>query len=372
MDERTARMGLCALMHMGAPKLAELVHEEGAVWVWEALLAKGEDSMWGRRAKGVDLPRIQELAAGVEARFLIPGDEEWPSRLDDLHGRAVSGQGGAPFGLWVRGAPIPDGGVAVVGARAATQYGQTAAMDLSADLASRGAPVVSGLAYGIDAAAHRGALTGAGPDAVGATVAVVAGGIDKPYPSSNAGLAAMICRQGTLVSEAPPGAAPLRPSFLARNRLIAALSDGVLLIEAALRSGAKNTAAWGNELGRVVMALPGPVTSALTATPHRLIREGQAVLVTDVRDILELLRPFGTVEEEASRGEDTALDRLPEDLRALREAIGAREELTAGTLATRTGMPIAVCLSGLQELADRGWVEAGDYGGWRLPRRRRE
>ena len=198
-------------------------------------------------------------------------------------------------------------------------------------------------------------------------MAVVASGVDQPYPASNATLASMIARKGSIVSELPPGSKPMRPAFLARNRVIAALTSGTVVVEAALRSGAKNTAAWANELGRVVMAVPGQVTSALSETPHRLIRDGAAVLITDSRDVLELLSPLGSVPEPVRRGADQPLDKLRPDLRMLREVFDVGEELLASTLARRSGLPLTRCLAGIQELADGGWLEEGEQGGWKLP-----
>lgn len=365
MDEREARMGLCALTHLGAPKLAALVEDEGAQWVWQTLRTQRDESMWSRRAQGIDTAAIVEATKSCGARFIIPGDEEWPSGIADLAMAQVGEQGGQPFGLWLKGVPLDEHppGLAVVGARAASQYGQQVAFDLAADLGAEKMPIISGLAFGIDAAAHRGALSVGGP-----TVAVVASGVDQPYPASNATLATLIARRGTVVSEAPPGARPVRPAFLARNRIIAAITAGTVVVEAALRSGAKNTAAWASELGRVVMAVPGAVTSTMSQTPHRLIRDGQAVLVTDARDVRELLAPLGSVPEPAKRGADTPLDRLPAELKLLREAFDVDEEVQASTLARRTGLALPVCLAGLQRLSEDGWIEEGDHGGWMLPR----
>lgn len=365
MDERLARMALCALVPMGAPELVDLVEREGPVEVWEALHHGEGDSVWHRRASTVEPERIAEQTERCGARFLVPGDDEWPEGLDLLAFTEVNKQKGRPFGVWVRGVPLPDWStaVAIVGSRAATQYGQHVTAEMAADLAADGRAIVSGLAYGIDAAAHRGALS-----VGGVTVAAVAGGVDRPYPAANASLANLIARTGSILSEMPPGHQPLRPAFLARNRLIAGLSAGVVVVEAALRSGAKNSAAWANDLGRVVMAVPGPVTSAYSQTPHMLIRDGAAVLVTDSRDVRELLSPLGEVDDPPRRGEDTPLDRLPDELRGIREAIRADEEVSAATLAARTGVAMAACLAALGELRDRGWVEVGDSG-WRLPRR---
>lgn len=362
-DERRARMGLCALAPMADPRLHDRVEVHGAVEVWEQL--QREEGAYANRARSIAPDEIERATKACGARFVAPDDAEWPEGLTELALAQVGEQKGRPFGLWVRGAPLPGmtGGVAIVGSRAASQYGQNVALELSADLAADGIPIVSGLAYGIDVAAHRGALSVGGP-----TLAVVASGVDQPYPQANASVATMIARRGSIVSELPPGHSPRRPAFLARNRLIAALADGLIVVEAALRSGAKNTAAWASELGRILMAVPGPVTSPMSQTPHALIRDGQAVLVTDSRDVRELLGPFGAVVAEARRGADTALDRLPTELRELREAIEIDEEVRAGQLAHRTGLSVAACLAGLGELKERGWLEMGDGGGWRLPR----
>lgn len=365
-EERLSRMGLCALGHLGAPALVRLVEKEGPVDVWSALRAGGDDSMWSRRARSIEPERIVEDTEKAGARFVVPGDAEWPAQLEDLARAEVGKQAGVPFGLWVRGERLPDlsTGVSIVGARAATHYGEHLAIEMAADLAAGGRPIVSGLAFGIDAAAHRGALT-----AGGVTVAVVASGVDRPYPAGNASIAKMILRSGAIVSELPPGHAPRREGFLARNRIVAALTGGLVVIEAGLRSGAKNSAAWANELERVVMAVPGPVTSSVSATPHQLIRHQQAVLVTDSRDVEALLSPLGAVEEPGKRGDDTAWDRLPEDLKEVREAIESDEEVSAAQLARRLGLAMPVVVAALGELTDKRWLERGEAGGWRLPSR---
>ena len=157
----------------------------------------------------------------------------------------------------------------VVGSRASTAYGEHVASDLSEGLCRRGVAVVSGAAFGIDGAAHRAALA-----ADGCTVAVLAGGLDVPYPAGHSSLMYRIRAAGLLVSEYPPGIRPARHRFLARNRLVAALSGATVVVEAGLRSGAANTAAWARALGRVVCAVPGPVTSSASAGCHALIRGG--------------------------------------------------------------------------------------------------
>lgn len=366
--ERRARMGLCGLGAMGSPAVAEAVAAVGAEAVWEGLRAEMESSAMGRRAAVVDPDVIARATAACGSRFLIPGDSEWPAEVDLLAGVSVGGQAGPPLGLWVRGTELPalTGGVAVVGARACTTYGEQVAATLAADVAAAGRPVVSGLAFGIDAAAHRGAL-----GSRGLTLGVVASGLDQPYPSANARLADAVIGQGALVSEMPPGYRPTRYAFLARNRLIAALSAAVVVVEASHRSGAKNTASWAAAMGRQVMAVPGPVTSSLTATPHRLIRDGEAVLVTSADDILGLLAEVGTVPEPSGRGADRPIDLLEEGPREIREAVRPRENVTVAELAARTGQTMLDAMANVGELLERGWLEEALDGTVSLPGRRR-
>ena len=216
-------------------------------------------------------------------RLLCPGDPGWPPGLDDL-GTA------RPYALWVRGttdlAACCEKSLSVVGARAATACGTHAATELAAGLASRGWVIVSGAAYGVDAAAHHGALAGDGR-----TIAVLACGPDIPYPREHRGLLADIALRGAVISEYPPGSRPTRLRFLARNRIIAAVTTGTVVVEAAEHSGTMVTARRASDLGRPLMAVPGPVTSAMSAGCHALIREQQAVLVTSAADIITHLIP---------------------------------------------------------------------------------
>ncbi|MEV8150460.1 DNA-processing protein DprA [Arthrobacter sp. NPDC080073] len=228
-----------------------------------------------------DLSTIERLGGG----FLIPGDEYWPTGLEDLPD--------APYGLWyvgnlVHGIPAPERSVALTGSRDATSYGASVTGEIAYQLAQRGLCVVSGLGYGIDSYAHRAALAGAigeGP----ATIAVAAGGLDRVYPSGNAELAAAIRANGLIVSEQPPGTAPTRHRFLQRNRIIAALAGVTCIVEARWRSGALNTANHAETIARHVAAVPGSVHSANSAGCHRLLRDGGAVLVTEAAEITELL-----------------------------------------------------------------------------------
>ncbi|GAB3822595.1 DNA-processing protein DprA [Tessaracoccus terricola] len=367
LDERAARMALCALQPLGNPALANLVDQEGAEAVWNAVRAMGEESRWGRKAASVVPEQLVSATKACGSRFLVPGDDEWPAGLADLGGATSTGDGGPPLGLWVRGSlhlREAEGGVSLVGARAATGYGTHVANEWAADLALAGRLVISGLAFGIDAAAHRGALQARRP-----TLAVMASGVDVPYPVANTSLMRGIVDKGAVISEVPPGSHPIKASFLARNRLIAALSAGVVIVEAAARSGAKNTASWGNDLGRIVMAVPGPVTSSMSATPNRLIRDSAAVLVTSPAEVVALLQPLSPQDELPLQGEDTSFDKLAPELRELREAFRPREELGVAELAGRTGATVVDCLAGVDELVERGWLEEVAPQTWRLPGR---
>lgn len=359
-------MALCALEPLGTPAFARALARFGAVELWEGFRARADESAWGRRAQAIDVAELERSTEACGARFIIPGDDEWPLQLEDLGQVSVAGQAGEPVGLWVKGLPLSGlaGGVAVVGARAASAYGENVTLEVAADLASGGRVVISGLAFGVDAAAHRGAL-----GVRGRTVGVVASGVDDPYPAANRILAESVTRSGAVVSELPPGARPTRYAFLARNRIIAALSEAVVVTEAAARSGAKNTASWASALGRALLAVPGPVTSSLSATPHRLIRDGAAILCTCAADVEEVLGPLGSADQGDGRGEQRPVDRLAPDLLAIREAVQPREEVTAAQLVARTGQRMFDVLANAGELVEQGWLDEVD-GGFTLPGRR--
>jgi DNA processing protein len=235
------------------------------------------------RTRLPELPAPEEVTALRQSgiRLVCPGDPEWPTQLADLGDDQ-------PYALWARGnADLRFSclrSVAVVGARAATAYGSYVAAELSASVAARGWTVVSGGAFGIDAAAHRGALA-----ADGSTVAVLACGVDTPFPAAHAELFDAIAARGVLVSEWPPGRHVSRLRFLVRNRVIAALTAGTVIVEAAERSGALNTARHARDLHRRLMAVPGPVTSDLSAGCHRVIRDWHATLVTSASDVIDCL-----------------------------------------------------------------------------------
>jgi DNA processing protein len=257
---------------------------------------------WAPRIADLDPDRALAELARVGGALLVPGRPGWPRRLDDLGVQA-------PLCLWVRGDArldaVTERSVAVVGARAATAYGEHVAADLGSGLAARGVTVVSGGAFGIDVAAHRGALA-----ADGVTVALLAGGIDRPSPAGNLDVLERLADGGgALVAECPPGTVPSRSRFLQRNRLIAAVAGATVVVEAAWRSGALSTAAHAGELLRPLGAVPGPVTSMASAGCHRLLRDGAAVCITDAGEVVELLDP----PDGAPAGTDgPATDRNPE------------------------------------------------------------
>ena len=295
--------------------------------------------------------------AGI--RLLCPGDPGWPGQLDVL-GDAQ------PWALWVRGtADLRFAclrSVSVVGTRAATPYGEHVAAALAAGLAERGWSVVSGGALGIDGRAHRGALA-----AGGTTIAVLPSGVDEPYPRGHHDLFEDIAADGLLVSEWPPGRTPTRPGFLVRNRVIAALSRGTVVVEAALRSGALNTARHARDLGRPLMAVPGPVTSLASAGCHFVMREWGAECVTGAADVVAALS-FGPDDVPGPAG-GTVLprDALAPVTRDILEAIPARGGWGPARIAASAGVDLDTVLCGLGELAAGGFVERCERG-WRLRR----
>jgi DNA processing protein len=257
----------------------------------------------GQDATLADLRRAEACGA----RLVVPEDDEWPALAlhaltlaladepEGPHGQSDRTRAPVPpFALWVRGPgrldEVVERSVAVVGARASSAYGEHVAGELGHRLGERGWTVLSGGAFGVDAAAHRGALAAGAP-----TVAVLACGIDRVYPAAHGALFHRIAEDGLLVSEWPPGAAPHKHRFLVRNRLIAALTRGTVVVEAAARSGAQATARRAERLGRSVMVVPGPVTSAMSVGCHELLREPElgAVLVTSAAHVLQEVGRIG-------------------------------------------------------------------------------
>jgi len=357
-DERWARAAWSVLAEPRTLSACGAVAQRGAVESLAALRA-------GRFAGGADLaPRlalldVDQLVRVVEQRnihLLVPGDAHWPAALDDLPD--------PPFCLYVASAgdlsQMVERSVSVVGARAATEYGLTVASDLAEGLVQRAFTVVSGAAYGIDAAGHRGALA-----AGGCTIAVLASGVDRPYPTAHTRLLRDIAHAGAVVSEVPPGCAPYRSRFLARNRIIAALGRATVVVEAGLRSGSLSTAKEARRLLRPVGAVPGPVTSMTSAGCHALVRETDAVLVTDAAEVAELAGRIGE-DLQVPREDPTRspVDDLDPTAYAVWSALPVRGAASTERLAVSAGVSVPRLLAVLAAL------EADDLalrvdGNWR-------
>lgn len=305
-DERTARMALSMIAEPNDSTTGRLLTRVGAVETIRLLeadsmvpvLGRVDGTMWRERhgsrvsAESVTerLREVDRLGIGV----LIPGDQDWPASVDDLGDSA-------PFVLWTQGAASflarpPSDLVTVTGARAATSYGEHVVAEIAGDLAQEERVIVAGGAYGIEGVAHRAALASGGD-----TIAVLAGGVDRPYPAGHSELLGRIADTGLVVSEMPPGATPTRHRFLARGRLMAALSQTTVLVEAGARSGTLHTALQARLLGRSLGAVPGPVTSAASSGTNGLLRDQSARLVTGSGDVRQLLDEHAQSELRQSR-----------------------------------------------------------------------
>lgn len=366
--ERLARVALNRMGEPGNPRMAAMVAEHGAGSLYDMLRNERdiENLLTDGAARLAEIEPERELtrAERLGIRFVIPGDAEWPSGVDDLLGvESLHDRGGVPLGLWVKGPLTLDSlgeSLAIVGSRSSTTYGDTIAQELGAAVGRTGHAIVSGAAFGIDIAGHRGALAEDAP-----TVAVLACGVDKIYPKAHAGLLARLAEQGAIVSEAPPGCAPQRIRFLARNRIIAALSQGTVVVEAAIRSGALNTANWAGRLNRLVMGVPGAVTSASSAGVHARIRDGSMTLVTSGRDVLELIGAAGENLLEEERAPESARDLLPRSLQQVLDAVPVYEGAGLDSICRAAGLGRVEVAEGLRRLVEIGQV-AEHQGGWRL------
>lgn len=435
-QERVARAGLSrciepgdqvgawSLQALGAPRLWELLQgseptaQEHTAFTTVADQAIGVDPESRRSARdpasrllqtGLQrwIPRVgrgspeQDLANAYRVRggFVIPGDVLWPRTLGVL-GDAE------PLGLWWRGPGLAAWGaqpsLSVVGTRDPSPYGVHLTRQFAGQLASRGLCIVSGGAIGVDALAHGAALdareaahaeTAQAETAALATVCVLAGGIDRLYPASNARLLKHLATQQLILSEYPPGSAPTRWRFLARNRLIAALSAGTLVVEGRWRSGSLSTAHHAAELGRWVGAVPGPITASTSEGPHRLIRDGSAELVTSSEEVLSALGlsslglsalglsslslsahassgadAQGTLDLGAPGGDPRPGDGLDEIEGRLWESLPLSRSVEVNRLLGVAGVGAMEGLSALQRLRRKGLAEQREDGSWRRPR----
>lgn len=326
--EREAALVLASLRGTNPRRLHGLAWQQGsAVACLDLIRAGGAGSAKDQRfAREADPSVLAERIAALEARFVVPGDEDYVPALLDL-------QHDPPVGLFVRGRSLPElaSSVSVVGARNCSSLGNEVAMSIGAGLGSVGICVVSGAARGIDAAAHRGAL------AVGGTsLAVLGSGLDLPYPKGSASLIGRIASSGAVVTEYAPGveAEPFR--FPARNRLVAALGRALVVVEGADGSGSMISVDHAIELGRDVFAVPGPITSPLAEVPLALIRDG-ATLIRGAPDLLADLGFDGAVPEAAPDGLDETerrtwealVEPLPPDVLAARVRFATHEVVAA-------------------------------------------
>lgn len=364
LDERRARILLSRIAEPYDERVQALVQEYGIHDVVGYALTDGVTP------DGTRLSRLQtrldralsaddeHIAATLGARLIVPSDEEWPAGMHALEH--------PPWCLWVRGPlrldEIGARSVAIVGARASTAYGDHVAAQMAIELADKGFAIVSGAAFGIDIAAQRATLAAGGD-----TIAVLAGGVDVPYPRAHSQQLEQIGHHGAIVSETPPGGAPARMRFLARNRLIAALATGTLIVEAGLRSGARTTMRHARELGRPIMALPGPVTSVVSAGCHAEIRFG-ATLVTDAAEVAEHVGRMGVDLAPVKQGRRLVIDAVGEEARRVWQWLRPRSSATVDELMLRSGLSLAevqIALSELEQegLAEQlldGWVRRGE------------
>jgi DNA processing protein len=380
-----ARAYLSRVAEPGSLPVSQFVNRFGPIEA-AAMIRRGDVPEDVRRATAArqsscDPEADLTVAARHGIDLVVPESDRWPHyafsglciaaerRLASwAAGQRTARYGGeptVPLALWVRGPyPVEEVGtvaVAIVGARAATPYGEQLAAEFGHDLAAHGMAVVSGGAFGIDAAAHRGALA-----ASGITVLVAANGLDSAYPRAHAKLFEQVSATGLLISESPPGSLPHRQRFLSRNRLVAAFTAGTVVVEAAARSGALNTAGHCQLLGRPVMAVPGPVTSALSVGCHALLRHptSPAALVTSAADVLALVGPPGSGPEEDRVGHRrrTMLDGLDAVALAVADGLPARGWVSEDELAVRSGVDTASVLRAVAVLRLAGVIESGTDG----------
>lgn len=369
--ERVARAALASTREPGDLWLAHSVAQIGAIDLYEHLRSgrrhAGTAAEVAALLAGVDPERNLDRARRLGLRFVVPGDQEWPAQVDDLaFAEPGTEGGGAPLGLWVRGPLRLDQlsrSVAVVGSRSATTYGCDVAAEIAAGCATAGWTVVSGGAVGIDVSAHRGALAGGGH-----TVAVLACGADKVYPRAHEELLEHVAAEHVLVSETIPGGAPFKHRFLTRNRIIAALARGTVVVEAAARSGALNSAGWATRLNRPLLGVPGPVTSASSEGVHALLRNGRATVVTSAEDVLDAVAEVGEHHATERRGPERAADRLSPRQRQVLEAVPAVRAAAVDSIARVAGLGAGEVSAVLDDLLVGELVEP-DGRGWRLARR---
>ncbi|WEV78487.1 DNA-processing protein DprA [Janibacter cremeus] len=365
-DERRARIAWSRLLEPQRERVSDkpsALHEHiaalGHVDAWHRLVDDDLPRCESARARVPDVDVDGELARATRsgARVVIPGDADWPAAFD--HPLI------APHLVHVRGqgclGDLAARAVAIVGSRASSGYGEAIAREMGAGVARHGWSVVSGAAYGIDAAAHQGALAVDGP-----AIAVLPCGPDRVYPRGHERLIHAVAEAGVVITELATGTTARRHRFLARNRLIAALGGACVVVEAGLRSGSLNTAGWADALHRPVGAVPGPVTQMSSAGCHEWIRRGQATLVTDADEVLGLAAPVGQAPAEAVEllGPSRAPDVMPSDQRRVHDLLDVRRGRDVGALATDLVVPVEEVIGQLAMMQLEGWAHQAEDGRW--------
>ncbi|MTD59653.1 DNA-processing protein DprA [Amycolatopsis pithecellobii] len=372
-EERLARAYLLRVAEPPATAVAAFIAELGPVAAAKAVRdgrcpPQVAEETSARRT--MDMAEADlEAGASAGARLIIPEDDEWPAW--PLHCLELAGRRGVRFGvpplaLWARGEARLDeaaeSAVAIIGARASSVYGEHVAGEFAYQLAQRGLSIFSGAAYGIDGAAHRGALA-----ADGLTVALLGCALDVEYPKGHVTLLKKITERGGLVvSEYPPGTPPARHRFLVRNRLIATLSEGTVVVEAGRRSGARNTASAAAALGKIVMAVPGQIGSATSEGCHDLIQNSMAFLVGSVDDVIETVGKLGTPAAERARP-TRRTDGLGPDALRVHETLQRSQGKSAEQIAMESGVPVLRARAVLSELEVDGLARQGESG-WQQAR----
>lgn len=356
------------LAALGAPQaLRALLERWTTTELCEALAAQGQEQSvltpsalttgidrWRPRLNSHAVLGALRNAAHAAVQLVTPGAAEWPESLGDLGPHS-------PTALWVKGDPTHlerlKESISLVGARAATGYGEHVTVEAAAGLVDRGYAIVSGAAYGIDGTAHRSALA-----SNGVTLAFLAGGVDRFYPSGHSQLLQRISETGAVISEVPCGTQPTKWRFLQRNRLIAAASQATVVIEAGWRSGSLNTAGHAGALGKPLGAVPGPVTSAASAGCHRLIREYDAVCVTTAEEMANLV-------ESGTGPHVRDAERVPAAHTRVVDALSGRTPRPVTEIAARSGLSITEvqAVLGVLEIGaraaetERGWIKKAPH-----------
>jgi DNA processing protein len=379
--ERALWAGLSAIVEPGNRELGVIVRRVGPYVATDALCSQRvSEQLVGAATTRLGEPlsvravedfgeRLLADADRLGARIVCPDDDEWPADQFTALTRISRGDSGhvadrdtdPPLALWVRGPHrLSDAlgrSVAIVGARASTEYGNYVAGDLAHGLAESGWAVVSGGALGIDGAAHRAALS-----AGGITVAVLACGVNRPYPPSHTSMFERIAEEGLMISEWPPDAPPYKLRFLIRNRLIAAGSAGTVLVEAAHRSGARQTLGRARMLGRPALVVPGPVTSAMSAGCHEELRIEGARPVASVSHVIEEVGRIGVDLAPPPLIPERPHDRLDPMAKQVLEGVPIRKPLPAEDIAAAAGVSGRDARRSLPLLVALGHVEVINDG----------